>query len=159
MLPKSSYAKKDKATYFAGFFNEPDGNRAGAEVGIAGKGRNFGARVSGVINQEGTNITRDGYTKNELYAGLSAFGFMHFDLPINPDIGLGAFVGKTSQCDQVEQDVYGCEESASLAIYPELGLEFNIADFQIAPYVRRYFDTSDDSTSGNVYGINFAISF
>lgn len=157
-LSTSSLARQSSPLFSIGAFNEPQGDRAGLEIAISGKGDYFGARLSGTLYKGGNNV-KNGYESNEFYAGFSGFGFVHMGQDINPYLGLGVFVGETLHCTSDEEEFENCVEETSAAIFPELGIEFNIQSVQITPYIRRYFDTSDSRNSGNVYGINFGISF
>ena len=117
---------------------------------------------SDIYNTSG-NYKMDGsyksYEKNETYFGFSGFFFVHTGQLINPYLGLGFFIGKTQHCTSDEELYDGCVDNFATAVYPEFGVEFNIVNFQITPYIRRYLDTSDSRTSGNVYGINVGMSF
>ena len=175
-----SHANQDEATFSIGAFNEPEGDRSGAEISVSLKGHMFGGRLSGTLYNGGNNVktaettsyfSADGhfypegttttteYERNELYLGFSGFAFVHLDQLINPYLGVGFFIGKTQNCTSHEEEFEGCTNDPVLAVYPEFGIEFNIQSVQITPYIRRYFDTSDSRKSGNVYGINFGISF
>lgn len=179
LLPLQSNAKNESATYLIGAFNEPEGERSGLELSVSGKGDYLGGRFSLSLYSGGNNTTTtyeqtvnvnggypyyentiiDVYESNETYAGISGFAFIHINQPINPYLGVGLFLGKTQSCTSYEEQYEDCLEDPILAIYPELGVEFNILRVQITPYIRRYFDTSDSRKSGNIYGINVGLNF
>jgi hypothetical protein len=169
-----SPAKQDKVILSIGAFNEPEGERFGAEVSVSIKGHLFGGRLSGTLYSGGNNVkaaetisylylegntTTTEYESNELYLGFSGFAFIHLEQLINPYLGLGFFIGKTQYCTSHEEQFERCTDDAALAIYPEVGIELNIKSIQITPYIRRYYDTSDSRKSDNVYGINFGLQF
>ncbi|GAW95395.1 MULTISPECIES: hypothetical protein [Colwellia] len=175
-----SQASQDEPTFSIGAFNEPQGDRAGAEISVSAKGDMFGGRLSGTLYNGGNNVktaeitsyfSADGhfypegntttteFESNELYLGFSGFAFVHLDQLINPYLGLGFFIGKTQHCTSHEEEFENCTDDPVLAVYPEFGIELNIESIQITPYIRRYYDTSDSHKSGNVYGINFGIRF
>lgn len=174
------HAKHDDDTFSIGAFNEPEGERFGAEISVSGKGEMFGGRLSGSLFYGGNNTetaettsyhSADGlfhpqgytttteYESNELYLGFSGFAFIHLDQLINPYLGVGFFIGETQNCTTHEEEFEDCTDNTSLAVYPEFGIELNIESIQITPYIRRYYDTSDSYKSGNVYGINFGLRF
>lgn len=175
-----SQANQDETIFSIGAFNEPEGERYGAEISVSAKGSLFGGRLSGTLYYGGNNTetaettsyfsaddhfppegntTTTEYESNELYLGFSGFAFVHFGQLINPYLGLGFFIGETQNCTSHEEEFEDCTDSPALAVYPEFGIEFNIQSIQITPYIRRYYDTSDSHRSGNVYGINFGMSF
>ncbi|TYK66382.1 hypothetical protein [Colwellia echini] len=101
--------------------------------------------------------------KMKLMSACQVF-FVHTGQLINPYLGLGIFIGKTQNCTDEEEQFEGCIDSFTTALYPEFGVEFNILKFQITPYIRRYYirryiETSDSRTSGNVYGINIGMGY
>ena len=163
-----------------GIFNEPSGERYGAELFISARGGYFGGRLSGVyyastsistqkvetsiestdifgnIIYAGTIDSTQSIEKNEEYGGLSVFAFIHADQVINPYLGLGMFVGRPFHCSSEKEEQDTCHEDAEVAFYPEFGVEINIQNVRITPYIRRYYDTSTSNKSENVYGINFS---
>ena len=172
-----SQAKQDEVIFSIGAFNEPKGERSGAEISVSIKGQLFGGRLSGTLYSGGNNVKAaetisyrylEGNTttteyesneSNELYLGFSGFAFIHLEQLINPYLGLGFFIGKTQYCTSREEQFERCTDDAALAIYPEVGIGLNIKSIQITPYIRRYYDTSDSRKSDNVYGINFGLNF
>ena len=173
-------ANQDEPTFSIGAFNEPKGDRSGAEISVSAKGDMFGGRLSGTLYYGGNNVktaettsyfsaeghfypeghrTTTEYESNDLYLGFSGFAFVHLDQLINPYLGVGFFIGKTQNCTSHEEEFEGCIDDPALAVYPEFGIELNIENIQITPYIRRYYDTSDSHKSGNVYGINFGLRF
>jgi hypothetical protein len=153
---------KSNGVISVGLFNEPEGARAGAEIVGTFKANHFGVKAGGVFYAS-ENKDDQGYESNEAYGGFSLFGFVHANEDINPYFGLGVFAGRNIKCssDDNYSDNYSdkCDKANEFAIYPEIGVEFNFEDFQITPYIRRYFDTSTSNKSGNVYGINVGIKF
>jgi len=175
-----SQANQNDAVFSIGAFNEPEGDRSGAELSVSLKGDMFGGRLSGTLYSGGNNTKTaettsylspdgdfypEGYTvtteseSNELYLGFSGFAFVHTGQVINPYLGVGFFIGKTQHCTSHEEEFEGCIDEPVLAVYPEMGIEFNIINIQITPYIRRYYDTSDSDKSANVYGINLGMRF
>lgn len=175
-----SQAKQDEATFSIGAFNEPEGERFGAEISVSAKGEIFGGRLSGTLYYGGNNtetaettsyFTADGhlypqgnittteYESNEPYFGFSGFAFVHLNQLINPYLGVGFYIGETMNCTSHQEEFEDCTDIPALAVYPEFGIELNIQSIQITPYFRRYYDTSDSYKSGNVYGINFGLRF
>ncbi|HCM48767.1 MAG TPA: hypothetical protein DIS98_15145, partial [Colwellia sp.] len=81
-----SQAKQDKVIFSIGAFNEPEGERSGAEISVSIKGHLFGGRLSGTLYSGGNNVktaetisylylegntTTTEYESNELYLGFS----------------------------------------------------------------------------------------
>jgi hypothetical protein len=141
-----------------GLFNEPEGSRAGAEIVGTYKANYFGVKAGGVFYASEYE-DNEGYESKELYGGFSLFGFVHANEEINPYFGLGFFAGRNIECSSDDNYSDKCDKGTEFAIYPEIGVELNFEDFQITPYIRRYFDTSTSNQSGNVYGINVGIRF
>jgi len=177
-----SQANQDKTTSSIGAFEESEGERSGLELSVVNQSDYIGFRTSLVLYSGGNNVKTastksysfsDGnddfylkdkivtteYETNETYLGLSGFFFVHTGQLINPYLGLGVFIGKTQHCTDNEELYEDCLENYAAAVYPEFGIEFNIVKVQIIPYIRRYLDTSDSRTSGNIYGINIGMSF
>lgn len=155
-LTTSTIAKQSNSNISLGVFNEPQGERAGLEIAMSAHNDYFGGRLSGTLYKGGKN---NEYESGELYAGFSGFGYVHMGQDINPYLGVGVFIGETLNCTDEQEEFENCSEEMTAALYPELGLELNIENIQVTPYIRRYFDTSDSRKSGNVYGINFGIVF
>ena len=113
--------------------------------------------IFGNVIYAGTIEPTQDIEKNEEYGGLSVFGFIHAGQLINPYLGLGMFVGRPFHCSSEKEELETCHEDAEVAFYPEFGVEVNIYNVRITPYIRRYYDTSTSNKSENVYGINFSI--
>lgn len=172
---------KESHSIGVGIFNEPSGERYGAELFISARGDYFGGRLSGVyyastsistnkvetytestdifgnVIYAGTIESTQDIENNEEYGGFSVFAFIHADQLINPYLGLGMFVGRPFHCSSEKEELETCHEDAEVAFYPEFGVEVNIYNVRITPYIRRYYDTSTSNKSENVYGINFSI--
>jgi hypothetical protein len=157
VVSQSSSAKQ-KESFSIGVFNEPSGDRAGAEIIFTGRSDYVGMKLGGVLYASNTK-TSDDYESDEVYAGFSAFAFIHTGLVVNPYLGLGIFAGNNFDCSDKEEENGYCAKDSEFAIYPEFGVEINIMNINITPYIRRYFDTNSSSKSNNVYGINLGVNF
>jgi hypothetical protein len=116
-----------------GLFNEPAGDRAGTEISVTFLSEHFGGKLNGVLYA----TKNKGYEDTELYGGVSALAFVHFDQVINPYLGIGLFAGESFNCSTIEVEQNRCSEEAILAIYPELGIEVTIMRVTVSPYIRR----------------------
>jgi opacity protein-like surface antigen len=152
---------KNNDSIALGLFNEPEGDRAGAEIVGTLKSDYFGGKLGGVLYSSKRHNS-NGNEENEIYGGLSAFAFVHFGQEINPYLGVGVFIGQGVGCDDSNSyydDDDNCKNRNEVALYPELGVEIHIEKVTISPYIRRYFDSSTSNKSGNVYGVTVGISF
>ena len=112
-------------------------------------------RLSGVLYTESTNGVL-----SEIFGGLSAAGYLHpNNNSIDPHLGLGFFIGDTFNCSNAEEQLGTCEEETVAAIYPEIGIAFNLSPLRIYPFARRYFDTNDHTGHTNAYGIHLGLKF
>ena len=150
-------------SFGAGGFNEPNGERYGMEVSAwAELDNHLSFRFSGLVFNG-----KNSYQQSDMFGGFSIAGFMHLNQPINPYIGLGIQGSNTVYCsffDDDEDDWFTDEECVDskqsvLAIYPEVGLRFDIGPFKVTPFVRRYFDTHDNLPVTNAYGVLFSFRF
>jgi hypothetical protein len=134
-----------------GSFLEEGGERSGGEFSFLSNTSSFFAmRFSGVLY-----VGRNENDIKDLFGGFSFTGFLHLNQRyINPYLGLGLFLGDTYHCTEEEKAEDECREDGVIAVYPEVGVAFNLVDIQIYPFARLY-NFGDDTT----YGLNLGLIF
>ena len=161
-------AQASSLSFNAGAFNEPKGERYGAEFSVWMEFDNHtSARFSGLIFSG-----KNAFQHSDAFGGFSIAGFIHLNQPINPYVGIGLQASSTLYCITLhdsEEEAEGdyqftddeCENAKQsvLAIYPEAGIRFNLGSVTISPFVRRYFDTHDNAPVTNAYGVQMAFRF
>lgn len=150
-----------------GAFNEPKGERAGVESAVWLEPQDYYAFRFSALFFDGKNA----FKESDFFAGISAAAFVQAGTEqIKPYLGLGLEASSTVYCiilhDDDEDEGYNfTDEECSggkqgvLAIYPEVGIRFNLGAVTVSPYMRRYFDTNDNHPVTNAYGVNFSVNF
>lgn len=163
LISFSFFSSASDFSFGAGGFNEPSGGRYGAEVyAWAELDQHVSFRFSGLLFNG-----KNSYQKSDTFGGFSIAGFVHLNQPINPYVGIGLQGSNTIYCslfDDDEEDFFSDEECVNskqnvLAIYPEIGLRFNLGPVKLTPFVRRYFDTHDNLPVTNAYGLLLSFNF
>lgn len=147
-----------------GGFNEPKGGRGGAEVAAWLEfEQHVSVRFSGLIFSG-----KNSYQEDDMFGGFSIAGFIHANQPVNPYAGIGVQFSDTIYChftgDDDDDDFFTDEEchdgkQSVVAIYPEIGMRFDLGVVSISPFLRRYFDTNDNLPVTNAYGVLMTLAF
>ncbi len=134
-----------------GSFLEDGGERSGLEISaMANVSNSFSGRFSGVLY-----VGRNNDEIKDLFGGFSFSGYYHLNFKyINPYLGAGVFFGDTYHCTDKEKEDEGCQEDLVAAIYPEIGVAFNLGELHIYPFVRRY-----NFGEENTYGLNLGLVY
>ncbi|MFT7559875.1 MAG: hypothetical protein ACI93R_001790 [Flavobacteriales bacterium] len=166
-LSKSTYAYNyyDNSRYFIGFgaFSSDKEDQSGGELFYQSIGDEYGYQFSATLyNNSHNNDTRDDTGVFTGYSGMVSFAPNQLSLADNilrPYMGIGLFGGelvdKNNSCDRSNnRDNFGsCEDDFfATALYPEVGIRFEIESVMISVYGRHYFDSALDFGSFTAYG-------
>mgnify|MGYP000075084559 CR=1 FL=1 len=139
-----------------GSFSEEQGDRSGLEISsMLNTSKRYAGKISGVLFSG-----RNEDNLMDLFSGFSYTAYLHFNQKhINPNFGIGLFIGDTFHCDNEDQEEGineedKCQEEMIIAIYPEIGLAINLETLHIYPFIRRY-----NFNNHNTYGVNMGIRF
>ena len=135
------------------YFTEGEGNRGGAELSLhTFVDDRYGFKSSAMLYYNGNQREDTG-----LFIGYSGLGYVALDLPIQPYLGMGIFLGQLQQndedCDEYSEDEY-CNDIYLTGYYPEVGLIWKNKKVLLSIFTRRYFDSENAYDAFNTYGFS-----
>lgn len=160
------WLQASEARVYAGLaaFGEESGERFGGEAWYHHISPHYWGIRTGLSYYE-VDINDTDTASADGFRGLSVAAMAHLNLTVSPYIGAGIFVGEREDCNKTQGINNGngndqdCFNDYGAALYPEVGLQFELARLYLNIFARRMVDSENDFEAFTVYGAGIAFGF